>query len=254
MGRLTGKTAFVTGAGAGIGRASAVLFAKEGAKVAVVDTDAYGGQETESMARLGAGAGGDALFIAADVTSSASMASAVARCVDVFGGLTILHNNAGGSSMNDARVTEASDEEFWRVMSLNAFGTFLGSKHCLPEIIRAGGGSVINMSSNMALMGMPGRDCYTASKGAVTSMTRSMAVEYAAENVRVNAIAPSVVRTERIKRFLDEDPNIAAQAKMHLLGFVDPQDVANLALYLASDESRLMTGQILSVDSGITIS
>lgn len=254
MGKLSGKTVFVTGAGAGIGRATAVLFASEGAKVALVDIDRDRGLEAEDLAKSKAAFGGEARFIEADITDSMSTAKAVARCVEVFGCLTTLHNNAGGSSMADGRVTDASEEEFWRVMSLNAYGTFLGAKHGIPEIIRAGGGSVINMSSNMALMGMPGRDCYTASKGAVSAMTRSMAVEYAADKVRVNAIAPSVVRTERINRFLVEDANIAAQSKMHLLGFVDPQDVAKLALYLASDDSRLMTGQIVSLDSGITIS
>ena len=254
MGRLAGKVAFISGSGQGIGRATAVRFAQEGAKVIIAEIDQGAGRQSEALAKKTASDGGDALFISTDITDPESCKAAIAHGTEIFGSLTILHNNAGGSSLNDARVTEACEKEFWRVMKLNAFGTFLGCKYGIPELIKSGGGSVINMSSNMALMGMKGRDCYTASKGAVTAMTRSMAVEYAENKIRVNAIAPSVTTTDRLKTFLEKDPNIIAQSKLHLLGFIDPFEVAEMAVYLASDESRVVTGQVLSIDSGITIS
>ena len=133
------------------------------------------------------------------------------------------------------------------------FGTFLCSKFAIPEIAKSGGGSVINMSSNVALMALPGRDCYTAAKGAIASMTRSMAVEYAPQKIRVNAIAPSVVLSERVKKLLENSPEIEAISKTHLLGLGEPIHVADLAVYLAADESAITTGQVISVDSGVTI-
>ena len=133
------------------------------------------------------------------------------------------------------------------------FGTFLCSKFAIPEIAKSGGGSVINMSSNVALMALPGRDCYTAAKGAIASMTRSMAVEYAPQKIRVNAIAPSVILSERVKKLLKNSPEIEAISKTHLLGLGEPIHVADLAVYLAADESAITTGQVISVDSGVTI-
>ena len=133
------------------------------------------------------------------------------------------------------------------------FGTFLCSKIGIPEIIKAGGGSVINMSSNVALMALPGRDCYTAAKGAIASMTRSMAAEYAPYKIRVNAIAPSVTLSDRVKRLLEQSPEIEKIAESHLLGLGLPIHIADMAVYLASDESEITTGQVLSVDSGATI-
>ena len=155
--------------------------------------------------------------------------------------------------MQDGPVTEAPEEEFWRVIKLDLFGTFLCSKIGIPEIIKAGGGSVINMSSNVALMALPGRDCYTAAKGAIASMTRSMAAEYAPYKIRVNAIAPSVTLSDRVKRLLEQSPEIEKIAESHLLGLGLPIHIADMAVYLASDESEITTGQVLSVDSGATI-
>ena len=124
----------------------------------------------------------------------------------------------------------------------------------IPAIIKSGGGSVINMSSNVALMGVPGRDCYTAAKGGVAAMTRSMAVEFAPQKVRVNAIAPSATMTERVRRLMAGNAAIDKLAKSHLLGLIEPTDIADMALFLASDEARMVTGQIYPVDSGVTIS
>ena len=170
-----------------------------------------------------------------------------------FGQLDVLHNNAGGSTARDSDVTDAPLEEFWRVIKLDLFGTFLGCRFGIPAIIRSGGGSVINMSSNLALMGIPGRDCYTAAKGAVASMTRSMAVEFA-PRVRVNAIAPSVTMTERVHGLLAGNAALDRMANAHLLGLIEPQDIAAMALFLACGDSAKVTGQIYPVDSGVTIS
>jgi NAD(P)-dependent dehydrogenase (short-subunit alcohol dehydrogenase family) len=253
-GRLAGKVAFITGGGGGIGRATAERFAEEGAKVVIAEIDPVSGEAAAEAARGAAGnAGGDAHFVHCDVTDRASVARAIAATIERYGTLNVLHNNAGGSTTADGPVTEAPDEEFWRVIKLDLYGTFLCSKVAIPKIIEAGGGSVINMSSNVALMALPGRDCYTAAKGGIASMTRSMAVEYAPYKIRVNAIAPSMTLTERVKRLLAVTPEIARLAETHLLGPGLPIHIADMAVYLASDESAITTGQVLSVDSGVTV-
>ena len=253
-GRLAGKVAFITGGGGGIGRATAERFAEEGAKVVIAEIDRASGEAAAEAARAAAGnAGGDALFVHCDVTEPASVAAAIAATIENFGRLNVLHNNAGGSTTADGPVTEAPDEEFWRVIRLDLYGTFLCSKLAIPKIIEAGGGSVINMSSNVALMALPGRDCYTAAKGGIASMTRSMAVEYAPYRIRVNAIAPSVTLTERVKRLMAASPEIEKIGETHLLGLGLPIHIADMAVYLASDESAITTGQVLSVDSGVTV-
>ena len=254
MGRLTEKVAIITGGGGGIGRATAVRFAEEGARVIVADIDILRGEESAKVAKEAAGnGGGDAIFIETDVTCHESVKAAVAEAVGRFGKLDILHNNAGGSTMEDGPVTEAPDEEFWRVIKLDLFGTFVCSKHGIPAIIASGGGSVINMSSNVALMALPGRDCYTAAKGGIASMTRSMAVEYAPNKIRVNAIAPSVTLSDRVKKLVEKSPEIKKVSEQHLLGLGLPIHIADMAVYLAADESAITTGQILSVDSGVTV-
>jgi NAD(P)-dependent dehydrogenase (short-subunit alcohol dehydrogenase family) len=254
MTRLAGKVAFITGGGGGIGRATAERFAEEGAKVVVGDIDAAAGEAAAHSARTrAANSGGDSHFVLCDVTDRASVEAAIAETVGRYGRLDILHNNAGGSTLEDGPVTEAPEEEFWRAIRLDLYGTFLCSKVAIPEIVKAGGGSIINMSSNVALMALPGRDCYTAAKGGVASLTRSMAVEYAPYKIRVNAIAPSVTLTDRVKRLLDANKDIGKLAASHLLGLGQPIHIANMAVYLGSDESEITTGQILSVDSGVTI-
>ena len=248
MGRLAGRVAFITGAGTGIGRATAILFAREGARVAIAEIDAVSGEETAHLA------GNGAIAIRTDVTDEASLQAAVGTTVQQFGALHVLHNNAGGSTPQDNTVVAAPIEEFWRVIRLDLFGTFLGCRVAIPEIIRSGGGSVINMSSNVALMGVAGRDCYTAAKGGIAAITRSLAVAYAPQGVRVNAIAPSATMTERVRRLVAGNANLQKLADSHLVGLIEPEDIANCALYLASDESRMITGQVIPVDSGVTIS
>ncbi len=248
MARLDDKIAFITGAGTGIGRAAALLFAKEGARVCVAEIDAAAGEETAHAI------GGDAIAIRTDVTEPDSLQGAISQCVGKFGALHVLYNNAGGSTLRDATAVDAPLEEFWRAIKLDLFGTFLGCRFGIPELIKAGGGSVINMASNVALMGFPGRDCYTAAKGGIASITRSLAVSYAPQKVRVNAIAPSVTRTDRVVKLMAGNAAVSRIADAHLLGLGEPEDVAQAALYLASDESKRTTGSIMLVDSGITIS
>jgi len=248
MPRLAGKVAFITGAGTGIGRATAILLAREGAKVAVADIDAAAADETAQLA------GNEAIAILTDVTDPDSLKAAIRATVDKFGRLDVLHNNAGGSTAQDDTAVNAPIEEFWRAIKLDLFGTFLGCRFGIPELIKAGGGSVINMSSNVALMGVAGRDCYTAAKGGIAAITRSLAVAYAPQRVRVNAIAPSATMTDRVKRLIAGNAALTRLADSHLLGLIEPSDIANAALYLASDDSRMVTGQVLPVDSGVTIS
>ena len=229
MPRLAGKVALITGAGTGIGRATAILFAREGAHVAIAEIDRASGEESAHLA------GNGAIAIPTDVTDPDSLERAVKTAAD-------------------STAVEAPLDEFWRAIKLDLYGTFLGCRFGIPELIRSGGGSVINMSSNVALMGVPGRDCYTAAKGGIAAITRSLAVTYAPQKVRANAIAPSATMTERVKRLVGGNANLQKLADAHLLGLIEPEDIAQMALYLASDESRLVTGQVLPVDSGVTIS
>jgi NAD(P)-dependent dehydrogenase (short-subunit alcohol dehydrogenase family) len=247
-GRLAGKVAFITGAGTGIGRSTAELFAREGARVVIAEIDAPSGEATAHRIQA---AGGDAIAITTDVGEPDSIEAAIRQAVQHYGGLDVLHNNAGGSTSVDADVTQVPIEEFWRAIRLDLFGTFLGCRFGIPEIIRSGGGSVINMASVVALMGFPGRDCYTAAKGGVAALTRSLAVEFGPQRVRVNAIAPTVTLTERVRGLLAGSAAMQALSATHLLGLGEPADMAHAALYLASDESRITTGVILPVDSGL---
>ena len=250
-GRLTGKVAFITGAGSGIGRSAAILFAKEGARVIVAELLVDKGRETVEEIATG---GGDAMFVRTDVTDAESIEAALRSGVARYDRLDILYNNAGGSSLRDAAVADTPLDEFWRAIKLDLFGTFACCKFGIPHLIKTGGGTVINVTSMVALMGWPGKDAYTCAKGGIAALTRSMAVEYGANNIRVNALAPGVVRTERTQRRVDDGLVKQVILDRHLLGLVDPKQVAEAALFLASDESRAITGQVLSVDSGVTIS
>ena len=247
MGRLDEKVALITGAGSGIGRASARLFAGEGARIVVVDIVPQGGEATVAAIRE---AGGEAIFVEADVTEPDQVEAAVGRAVDAFGGLHVMYNNAGGSSDRDGKVTELPIEEWWRTMRVDLFGTFLGCRFAVPALAASGGGSIINTTSIRAMIGSAGADAYTAAKGGVITLTKALAAECAPDRIRVNAIAPGVIQTDRVKKLLAQGLGNDALASRHLLGLGEAIDVANLALYLASDESRFMTGAILPLDSG----
>jgi NAD(P)-dependent dehydrogenase (short-subunit alcohol dehydrogenase family) len=248
MGRLNDKVALITGAGKGIGREAARLFAREGAKVAIAEIDREAGESAREAIEQ---EGGEAIFVPTDVTNPQDVASTVSKVVEQFGRLNVLYNNAGGSTPRDGTVVDASLDEFWRAVNLDLYGTWLCCRFAIPELQKQGG-CVVNMVSNVALMGIKRMSAYTAAKGAVASLTRAMAADFA-PHVRVNAIAPSVTLTDRLKKRLEHDPSVQRMAEAHLVGLAEPIDVANAALYLACDESRVVTGQIIRVDSGITI-
>jgi len=251
IGRLQGKVALITGAGAGIGRAAAKLFASEGAQVVMAEIDKQKGELVLQEIR---GQGGVAIFCRTDVGEPEQVAQAIDAAIQNFGKLDVLYNNAGGSTPIDGPITSTTDDEFWRAIRLNLYGTWLCCRLALPKIIGAGGGSIINTATIGSEMGLAGRDAYTAAKGGVTSLTRSLAVEYAAHKVRVNVLAPSRTRTERLVKLFEMGHTSAALDNRHLLGWAEPIDVAQAALYLASDESRVTTGQVMRIDSGISIS
>lgn len=250
-GRLSGKVAVVTGASGGIGEVTARLFAREGAEVVLC---ARSFARCEAIAAEIAAEGGTALALETDVTEPDSVAAAFAEIDRRLGRLDVLFNNAGGSSSADGPLTVAPLEEFWRAIKLDLFGTWLCSRAAIPLMQKSGGGSIVNSASIVGEMGIPNRDAYTASKGGIISLTRSMAVEFAGDGIRVNVVVPGAVLTPRVAEFFRREPHLKKQEEAYLLGFADPIDVANAVLFLASDESRRTTGQKLPVDSGILIS
>jgi NAD(P)-dependent dehydrogenase (short-subunit alcohol dehydrogenase family) len=192
-------------------------------------------------------AGGEARFVPTDVTRPEQVEAAVRTAVDAFGGLDVLYNNAGGATPRDGRVTEIDLDEFWRTIGVDLFGTFLGCRFAIPVMAARGGGSIINTTSIRAMIGTAGADGYSSAKGGVRALTLALALQWAERNIRVNAIAPGVILSERVKALLREDDPLF---KKSLLGPCEPEDVAQLALYLASNESRRVTGAILPLDSG----
>jgi len=246
MARMQGKIALVTGGGGGIGRSVCERFAAEGANVAVAEIVPEAGLET---VRIIEAAGGQAIFVHTDVTEPDSVQEAVAETVRAFGALNVLYNNAGGNNQKDSTVTGVTYDHFWKTLKLDLFGTFLCCRMAIPAIKNAGGGSIVNTTSMTALMGRPNRTAYTAAKGGILSMTRSMAVEYADDKIRVNAIAPTRTLTERVKQKNLDQPERAAYGNSLLFGAAEPVDIAYAAVYLASDESRVVSGQTLVIHS-----
>jgi NAD(P)-dependent dehydrogenase (short-subunit alcohol dehydrogenase family) len=249
--RLEKKVALITGAGSGIGRESALLFAAAGAAVVCADIDAGAAQET---AQTIVDAGGRAAPRAADVSLDAHCAAMVGFAEDTFGRLDVLFNNAGVMvNGDDDAVT--TDESVWdSTMNVNAKGVFLGCKHGIPALRRAGGGSIINTASFVALMGAATPQvAYTASKGAVLALTRELAVIHAREGIRVNALCPGPLRTELLMKFLDNEEKRQRRLVHIPMGrFGEAREIAQAALFLASDESSFITGSDFVVDGGIT--
>jgi NAD(P)-dependent dehydrogenase (short-subunit alcohol dehydrogenase family) len=249
--QLDGKVALITGAAAGIGRETALLFAREGARVVGVDLDDAGGRETAS--RITA-EGGEAVFVRADVSRDADCRAMVAEAERRFGRLDVLFNNAGIMDPADDDAV-ATDEAVWdRTMAVNAKGVFLGCKYGIPALRRAGGGSIVNTASFVAVLGAATPQlAYTASKGAVLALSRELAVVHARENIRVNALCPGPLRTELLMNFLDTEEKRARRLVHVPLGrFGEAREIAQAALYLASDASSFVTGSTFLVDGGIT--
>jgi NAD(P)-dependent dehydrogenase (short-subunit alcohol dehydrogenase family) len=245
--RLAGKRIIVTGAARGIGLAMVRCFAAEGARVVLADVDVTVGSQQATRLR---DEGHAVDFVGIDVTDEQSVATGVAKAVDLMQGIDALVNNAGGSSLNDGALTDFALDEFWRTIRIDLLGTVLMSRAVIPFLIERGGGAVINMGSLLAERGVAGRDAYTAAKGGVHALTRSMAVNYAPAKVRVNCIAPGAVLSERMRGFIRDDPRVQANVAKHLLGLPEPEEIAEMALYLLSDAARHVTGSIMRIDGG----
>jgi NAD(P)-dependent dehydrogenase (short-subunit alcohol dehydrogenase family) len=249
--RLKDKVALITGAGSGIGRETTLLFAKEGAAVVVADVNDRGGQETVEIAKS---QGGQAAYVHADVSKAADCEQMTIFAEKEFGRLNVLFNNAGimHSADDNAMTTE---ESIWDLtMNINAKGVFLGCKYGIPALRRSGGGAVINTASFVALLGAATPQiAYTASKGAVLSMTRELAIIHARENIRVNALCPGPLRTEMLMSLLNTEEKRQRRLVHIPMGrFGEAKEIAQAALFLASDESSYVTGATFLVDGGIT--
>lgn len=253
-GRLKGKVVIITGAGSGMGRASAELFTEEGAKVVAADWNREGGEETVKTIRA---RGGEVSFFHADVSKEEQVKAMVDFAVSTYGGLDVIFNNAGIAGIRegrDATVTELSSEDWDYTQSVNLKGVFFGCKHAIPEIIKRGGGSIVNTASAAAVRGSTFPiHAYTASKGGVVALTRAVAVAYGRDGVRANAIIAGAIATAMSNYYQDEWVRKMYEEAIPLGRVGEARDIAYAALYLASDESRFVTGQSLVVDGGKTI-
>ena len=249
MGRLDGKVCVITGAGGGMGREAAIVFTAEGAKVCVADLDEELAEETVSLCS------GDALALRVDVASEDDVKHLYASTADRFGGVDVLYNNAGISPADDASVLNTSVEAWQRVQDVNAKGVFLCCKHGIPHLLERGGGSVVNVASFVAIVGAAtSQISYTASKGAVLSMSRELGVQFARQGVRVNALCPGPVETPLLLRIWSETPGAAERRLVHVpMGrMAKPREIVNAALFLASDESSYVNAATFLVDGGLT--
>jgi NAD(P)-dependent dehydrogenase (short-subunit alcohol dehydrogenase family) len=249
MGRLDGKVCVITGAGGGMGRDAAILFTAEGAKVCAADVAIANAEETVTMCE------GEAFAFPVDVADERQVAAMMAATAERFGGIDVLYNNAGISPDDDASVLDTSVEAWDRVQAVNTRGVFLCCKHGIPYLQRRGGGSVINVASFVAILGAAtSQISYTASKGAVLSMTRELAVQFARENIRVNALCPGPVETPLLLNIFGENPAALERRRIHWPTgrLAKPREVVNGALFLASDDSSYVNGSTFLVDGGLT--
>jgi len=251
--RLQGKVTVITGGGSGMGRVAAQLFAAEGARVVVAEADAAAGKGTVQLVR---DAGGEATFVRADVSSEPDARAMVDHALATYQRLDCLYNNAGVMPEADHSVVDTDVSTWDRVMAVNVRGVFLGCKYAIPAMLAGGGGSIINIASFVALLGcsVP-QDAYTASKGAILSLTRSLAVQFGPRGVRSNAICPGPVETPMLMEWLvrDEEARRIRLARNPTGRFGKPEEIVQLAIYLASDESRWTNGASLVVDGGISV-
>jgi NAD(P)-dependent dehydrogenase (short-subunit alcohol dehydrogenase family) len=248
MGRLDGKVVVITGAASGIGREAALLFSEEGASVCVADVSREAGEQTASECR-------EAFFQPVDVTSGDSVQAMYAATKERYGGIDVLYNNAGISPSDDDSILETEEDAWQRVQDVNLKGVYLCCRHGIPYLLERGGGSVINVASFVAILGAAtSQISYTASKGAVLSMSRELAVQFARQGVRVNALCPGPVETPLLLGIWGSDPSAAQRRLVHLpMGrLAKPREIAMGALFLASDESSYVNGSTFLVDGGLT--
>ncbi|MDN4073138.1 MULTISPECIES: SDR family NAD(P)-dependent oxidoreductase [Fictibacillus] len=245
--RLQGKTAIITGGGGGIGRATALLFAKEGANIVVADVNEELGEETVHLIRE---QNGSAFFVKTDVTDSIQVKKMIDAAISEFSALDILFNNAGIGNP-EVKSTDLAESEWDRIVDINLKGVFLGIKHGVPELIKAGGGVIINTSSLLGLKGQKYVSAYNASKGGVVLLTQNAALEYGRHNIRVNAVAPGVIDTSIIDDWKNNERKWPIISSANALGRIgSPEEVATAVLFLASEEASFITGTTLSVDGG----
>lgn len=247
-GRLEGKVCVITGAGGGMGREAALLFSEEGAQVCAADVNEEAAQQTASEAR-------DAFAFQVDVADEASVKAMMEATAERYGGIDVLYNNAGISPDDDASILDTSVEAWERVQNVNTKGVFLCCKHGIPHLQKRGGGSVINVASFVAILGAAtSQISYSASKGAVLSMSRELAVQFARENIRVNALCPGPVETPLLLNIFGDDPAALERRRVHWPTgrLAKPREIVNGALFLASDDSSYVTGATFLVDGGLT--
>lgn len=251
--RLADKVCVITGGGSGMGRVAASMFAAQGAKVVVAEFDANAGEET---VRLVKDAGGQAISVKADVSQEADAQAMIKAAVDTFGRVDVLYNNAGIMPAADHSVIDTDVDTWDKVMAVNVRGVFLGCKYAIPQMVEQGSGSIINIASFVAILGcsVP-QDAYTASKGALLALTRSLAVQFGPKGVRTNAICPGPVETPLLLDWLvkDEEAKRIRLARNPTGRFGKPEEIVNMAVYLASDESKWTNGASLVVDGGISV-
>jgi len=241
--RLAGKVAIITGGGSGIGKAIAMAFVREGAKVVIA------GRDSKKLDRAAAEIGADCLAVSADVSSAASVEKLVSATLDRFKQINVLVNNA--AALLPGAAESLREEDFDQTFDINVKGLWLMSRAVLPHMRKAGGGSIVNIGSVLSMVGARSRVAYSASKGAVMAMTKAMALDHAAEKIRVNCIAPGIVETEMVARFSTDENARKQRVALHPMGrFGQPAEIASAAVFLASDESAWTTGSVITMDGG----
>jgi NAD(P)-dependent dehydrogenase (short-subunit alcohol dehydrogenase family) len=247
-GRVDGKVALVTGGASGIGRATALTFAREGAKLIIADMNEDGGQQTVHMITE---KGGEAIFVRTDVSQAIEVQALISKAVETYGRLDCAHNNAGISGGLRALTAEYPEDRWHQVIAVNLTGVWLCMKYEIPQMLHQGGGTIVNTASGAGLVGSRGMSAYVASKHGVVGLTKTAALEYAQQGIRVNCVCPGVIQTPMTERALS-DPELKAQITARPMGRVGtPEEVAEAVVWLCSDAASFVTGHTMTVDGGM---